>query len=97
MVIYHSIILSSAIVSICYVLFRFAQTKNEKCGIDETEDSSSSSQSDTEVSLSSGDSTTPSCPVTPEAVNSPQLGQLQPNNVIAGEAIAVNHDRLVLP
>ena len=48
--------------------------KNEKCGIDETEDSSSSSQSDTEVSLSSGDSTTPSCPVTPEAVNSPQLG-----------------------
>ena len=71
--------------------------KNEKCGIDETEDSSSSSQSDTEVSLSSGDSTTPSCPVTPEAVNSPQLGQLQPNNVIAGEAIAVNHDRLVLP
>ena len=71
--------------------------KNEKCGIDETEDSSSSSQSDTEVSLSSGNSTTPSRPVTPEAVNSPQLGQLHPNNVITGEAIAVNHDRLVLP
>ena len=72
-------------------------TPSEKCGIDETEDSSSSSQSDTEVSLSSGDSTKPSRPVTPEAVNSPQLGQLHPNNVIAGEAIAVNHDRLVLP
>ena len=72
-------------------------TPSEKCGIDETEDSSSSSQSDTEVSLSSGDSTTPSRPVTPEAVNSPQLGQLHPNNVITGEAIAVNHDRLVLP
>ena len=72
-------------------------TPSGKYGIDETEDSNSSSQSDTEVSLSSGDSTTPSRPVTPEAVNSPQLGQLHPNNIIAAEAIVANHDRLVLP
>ena len=45
-------------------------TPSGKYGMDETEDSNSSSQSDTEVSLSSGDSTTPSRPVTPEAVNS---------------------------
>ena len=72
-------------------------TPSGKYGMDETEDSNSSSQSDTEVSLSSGDSTTPSRPVTPEAVNSPQLGQLHPKNIIAGEAIVANHDRLVLP
>ena len=73
-------------------------TPFEKYGTDEAEDSNSSSQSGTEASLSSGDFTTPSQLVTTEAANSPQLGQLQPNNLIAGvQGIAVNHDVSVLP
>ena len=71
-------------------------TPSEQYGTDEAENSNSSSQSGTEDSLSSGISSVLSRRVTPEAANSPQLGQLHPKNVIAGEAIAMNHDGPVL-
>ena len=64
-------------------------TTTDTHGTDEAEENISSSQSNTDGSLSSDDSSTQSRPFTPQAANSPQLHRLHPSNQMAGEANAV--------
>ena len=72
-------------------------TATDTHGTDEAEENISSSQSDTDGSLSSDDSRTQSRPFTPQAANSPRLHRLHPSNLMAGEANAVvNYDRPAL-
>ena len=72
-------------------------TATDTHGTDEAEENISSSQSDTDGSLSSDDSRTQSRPFTPQAANSPRLHRLHPRNLMAGEANAVvNYDRPAL-
>ena len=72
-------------------------TATDTHGTDEAEENISSSQSDTDGSLSSDDSRTQSRPFTPQAATSPRLHRLHPSNLMAGEANAVvNYDRPAL-
>ena len=72
-------------------------TATDTHGTDEAEENISSSQSDTDGSLSSDDSRTQSRPFTPQAANSPRLHRLHPSNLMAGETNAVvNYDRPAL-
>lgn len=72
-------------------------TATDTFGTDQAEDSSTSSQSDTDVSLSSDDLGTQLRPFTPPVATSPQSHRLHPNNLIAGEVnLAVNHEGAVL-